>query len=138
MLREHELDQVSGASADGHSWLDDAERMLRSSALHDENYKASYILAYDAARSALTSLLIQQGLRPTSKGGHYCVAQAVIAQFGEGFRLFESMRRRRNEIEYPQMPTEVHVTSTEVGEALKDTRYIIESAQQLIDQIGLF
>ena len=61
----------------------------------------AFVLAYDAARKALSALLTYQGLRPTRKGGHYPVKHAVRAQFGSGFRQFGALRRRRNELEYP-------------------------------------
>lgn len=62
-------------------------------------------LAYDAARKALASILINQGLRPTSSGGHVAVYDAVRAQLdpplGDVFRPFGWMRPLRNDSEYP-------------------------------------
>jgi hypothetical protein len=46
-------------------------------------------------------------LRATSKGGHYAVDLALRAQFGAGFRSFSALRRRRNELEYPENPAEM-------------------------------
>ena len=34
---------------------------------------SAFVLAYDAARYAARALLAQQGLRPTTSGGHYVV-----------------------------------------------------------------
>lgn len=74
----------------------------RSTVERDPN--SAFVLAHDASRQALTALLVEQGLRPTTKGGHYAVEQAVRAQFGPGFRQFGALRRRRNELEYPNGP----------------------------------
>jgi hypothetical protein len=45
------------------------------------NPEAVYSLGYDAARKAATALLANQGLRPTSVGGHLAVVEAMRAQF---------------------------------------------------------
>jgi hypothetical protein len=65
----------------------------------------AYQLLYDGARKALTAVLENQGIRPTSRGGHLAVYEAVVAQLepplGRVLRPFDRMRRRRNEAEYP-------------------------------------
>lgn len=62
-------------------------------------------LAYDAARKALASILINQGIRPTSAGGHVAVFEAVLAQLdpplGDVFKSFRWMRPLCNDSEYP-------------------------------------
>jgi len=98
---------------------------------------SAFVLAYDAARQALTALLAHQGLRPTSKGGHYAVEQAVRAQFGSGFRQFGALRRRRNELEYPERFDD-GATGGEVVEAIMNAELIISAAEELLDQLGQF
>jgi HEPN domain-containing protein len=98
---------------------------------------SAFVLAYDAARQALTALLAHQGLRPTTKGGHYAVEQAARAQFGPGFRQFGALRRRRNELEYPERPDD-DATIEEATEAVNDAQAIITAAEGLLDQLGLF
>jgi hypothetical protein len=98
---------------------------------------SALVLAYDAARQAITGLLAQQGLRPTTKGGHYAVERAARAQFGQGFRQFGALRRRRNELEYPERPGD-DATTDEATEAVDNAEAIIASAQALLDQLGLF
>jgi hypothetical protein len=98
---------------------------------------SAFVLAYDAARQALTGLLAQQGLRPTTKGGHYGLEQAVRAQFGSGFRQFGALRRRRNELEYPERPGD-EASAEEADEAVTNAEGIITAAQGLLDQLGLF
>jgi hypothetical protein len=85
----------------------------------------------------LTSLLAHQGLRPTTKGGHYAVEQAVRAQFGPGFRQVGALRRRRNELEYPERPGD-DATHNEATEAVENAQAILTAAQGLLDQLGLF
>ena len=65
---------------------------------------SAYTLAYDAARFACASLLAQQGLRATSRGGLYAVQQAVIRQFGATFEPHGTMRRRRKRTGIAQFP----------------------------------
>lgn len=98
---------------------------------------SAFVLAYDAARQALTGLLAHQGLRPTTKGGHYAVEQAARAQFGPGFRQFGALRRRRNELEYPERPGD-DATTDEATEAVHHAQAIVTAAEGLLDQLGLF
>jgi hypothetical protein len=138
LLRRRELEHVTGAAADGRPLLRQAKTTAATAATltHADPYSA-YILAYDAARFACTALLAQQGLRPTTDGGHTAVAAAVRAQFGPGFRPFATMRRRRNELEYPHTPGETAATS-EAQQAITDTTAVITAAEQLIDQLTFF
>ena len=77
------------------------------------------------------------GLRPTTRGGHYAVERAVRAQFGPGFRQFGALRRRRNELEYPERPGD-DATQDEAAEAVDSAEAIITASQGLLDQLGLF
>jgi hypothetical protein len=99
------LEVVTGAQANGTPLLEQARRTAATAArlVTDDPY-SSCVLTYDAVRFACIALLAQQGLRATTNGGHYAVEQAVRAQFGEGFRPFGALRRRRNELEYPNTP----------------------------------
>jgi len=98
---------------------------------------SAYVLAYDAARYSATALLARQGLRPTTSGGHYAVELAVRAQFGDGFRAFGAMRRRRNELEYPGGPGET-TTPDEAGTAITDAGRLHRAAQQLLATLPIF
>lgn len=66
--------------------------------------RSAYCLLYDAARFALTAILENQGLRPTERGGHLAVYDAVLAQLdppmGNIIRPFNEMRRIRHSVEY--------------------------------------
>lgn len=132
------MQKLTGEAADGTRLLEKASTTLATARGAIElDPDSAHVLAYDAARQALTALLMHQGLRPTSKGGHYAVEQAVRAQFGQGFRQFGALRRRRNELEYPDRPDD-DATTDEAIEAVDHAAEIIHSATGLLDKLGLF
>lgn len=138
LLSRRELEHVTGAAADGRPLLRQAKTTAATAAtLTAADAYSAYILAYDAARFTCTALLAQQGLRPTTSGGHTAVATAVQAQFGPGFRPFATMRRRRNELEYPHTPGET-ATTDEAQQAITDTTSLITAAEQLLGQLTFF
>lgn len=138
MLASGELQKLTGAAANGERLLEKAAVTLttaRSAVETDPD--SAFVLAYDSARQALTALLAHQGLRATTKGGHYAVEQAVRAQFGPGFRQFGALRRRRNELEYPERPGD-DADQDEASEAIENAESILSAAEGLLDQLGLF
>lgn len=132
------LERVSGAQADGTPLLNQARKTIATAAklIPDDTYSA-YVLSYDAGRFACVALLAQQGLRATTNGGHYAVERAVRAQFGDGFRPFGALRRRRNELEYPHMPSDT-ATADEAREAAETVERLISAAAALLPQIAFF
>jgi hypothetical protein len=87
LLAQRYLERVQGAQADDGSWLAKARQTLDAARLIVQAAPdSSIVLAYDAARQACVALLAQQGLRPTTAGGHKAVDDAVRAQFGAGLR----------------------------------------------------
>ena len=138
MLARQELQPITGAAANGAPWLVKAgETMRTAQSIASSDPNSAYTLAYDAARFACVGLLAQQGLRPTTAGGHYAVQRAVLRQFGGVFDFFAVMRRRRNELEYPEFPDET-VEAREVSEAIAGASIMIEAAHQLLDHLELF
>jgi hypothetical protein len=138
LLAAGHVERVQGAQADGASWLDRAQRGLEAARVLVESAPdSSVILAYDAARQACVALLAQQGLRPTTVGGHYAVEEVIRAQFGPALRAFGGLRRRRNELEYPLYPTEV-ASAAEAAEAIKTAVEIIDAAAHLVPNLGFF
>jgi hypothetical protein len=132
-----EIQHLVGDAAHGEPWLAKAAITLSSARrLVDDDPASAYVLAYDAARQACVGVLAQQGLRPTTSGGHYAVERAVTAQFRDAFAVFGSLRRRRNRIEYPTQLDEV--TVPEVEEAIEAVAAIVEKAGQLLPNLGLF
>ncbi|OBK40314.1 hypothetical protein A5658_22025 [Mycobacterium sp. 1245111.1] len=96
LIRQGHLERISGAAANGQYLLDQAHQRAATAAAIAES---DPVTAYDGVRQAATSLLVQQGLRPKSEGGHIAVVEAVRSQFGESFAYFNAMRRRRNKLE---------------------------------------
>src|SRR6202050_906466 len=138
LLAAGHLERVQGAQAGGTSWLDRARRGLEAAQVLAETAPdSSVVLAYDAARQACVALLAQQGLRPTTAGGHKAVDDAIRAQFGASLRAFGGLRRRRNELEYPDYPTE-KASAGEATEALQTASEIIDAAARLLPNLGFF
>ena len=138
LIANRQLQQVIGGQANGAHLLQKASRTLETSGqIADEDPDSAYVLAYDAARYAGTAILAQQGLRPTTAGGHYAVEVALRAQFGDGFRPFGAMRRRRNELEYPTGPGET-TTHDEAQKAIQDANALLRAARQLLPTLSIF
>ncbi len=132
------LQQIVKAASDGKPLLKRAEQtLLVARAAIEIEPDVAYATAYDAARIAATALLIQQGLRPTSAGGHLAVERALIAQFGQGFREFSTMRRRRNEIEYP-LQFQEQGSAAEADQAIQTAQRFLGTAATLIGELGFF
>src|SRR5215469_13677707 len=93
LLAEGDLQSLIGAAADGAQWLSKARRTLSTATgAAEADPDSAFTLAYDAARFACTALLAQQGLRPTTRGGHYAVEVAVREQFSGKFSQFGALR----------------------------------------------
>lgn len=138
LIANKQLQQVVGGQANGAHLLEKALRTrATASAIADQDPDSAYVLAYDAARYSGTAILAQQGLRPTTSGGHYVVEVALRAQFGDGFRPFGATRRRRNELEYPSGPTGA-TTQEEAHKAIKDAKALLLAAHQLLPTLSIF
>jgi len=138
LVRRGELELVTGAGADGEPLLAQARKTAATAAglIHADAHSA-YVLAYDAARFACNALLTQQALRATTAGGHYAVERAMRAQFGDGFRPFADLRRRRNELEYPRLPSDT-AAEEEADRAVDVAESLIKAASALIGQLAFF
>lgn len=137
-LRAGHLQKITGAAASGEALLEKAARTLGSAkALVETDPDTAYILAYDAARYSGVALLAQQGLRPTTAGGHYAVETVLRAQFGDRYRTFGAMRRRRNELEYPTVPGD-ETPPAEAHSAVSDAEALIEAARRILPALGLY
>lgn len=138
LLARGELQKLIGEAANGQRLLDKAGVTLETArSAIEPDPDSAFVLAYDASRQSLTALLAHQGLRPTTKGGHYAVEQAVRAQFGPGFRQFGALRRRRNELEYPERPGD-DASIHEALEAVDHAAQIMSAARNLLPQLGLY
>jgi hypothetical protein len=100
LIDNRHLQRVAADSDTASSLLASAKRHAASARLTvDGDPEASYSLAYDAARKASTALLVHQGLRPTTAGGHLAVVEIMRAQFPgvPGLTSLDRLRRRRNQ-----------------------------------------
>jgi hypothetical protein len=138
LLAGGELQAVTGAAADGEQWLSKARRtLITATAAARTDPDSAFTLAYDAARFACTALLAQQGLRATTRGGHYAVEVAVRSQFGGTFDRFGGLRRQRNDIEYPVIVA-AWLTSADARSAIALATELTDAAEQLRPHLGLF
>jgi hypothetical protein len=126
-----------------------ADRLLAQARVHvssalkvcDEDPPGGYALAYDGARKALTAILENEGLRPTTRGGHLAVFEAVRAQLdppmGRVIRQFNRMRTRRHDAEYP--PTDSpELTPDDVRDDHATAQNLIDLAARLLDEMSPF
>ncbi len=138
LLAEGELQSLTGAAADGAQWISKARRTLSTAmGAADADPDSAFTLAYDAARFSCTALLARQGLRGTTKGGHYVVEVAVRGQFGATFDRYGGLRRQRNDIEYPVMVA-ARLTPNDAQSAITVATELIDAAEQLLPHLGLF
>jgi hypothetical protein len=140
MLRADELQR-------GPAGRDRADRLLQEAATHlatgrevvDRDPNGAYSLIYDSARKALVALLENEGLRPTSRAGHHGTYLAVRAQLdpplGQALRPFERMRRRRNEIEYPNF-VEPPLTAKDIQEDAQAAESILALVRRVSDEMS--
>lgn len=136
---EHVTPDVDTVSA----LLAAARRHIASASLAKSgDPEGAFALAYDAARKSATALLAQQGLRPTSSGGHIVVVEAMNAQFPgvAGLKSLDRLRRRRNQTEYPDPRNFDRVDVDEVEDAIHVASACVAAAEKLTaaPQLGVF
>ena len=72
------------------------------------------------------------------EGGHVAIIEAVHAQFGEPFRFLNAMRRRRNQLEYPQNPNDVAIDADTAAEAIAYAERTLAAAEQLLPNLTIW
>ena len=142
MLARNELQRVPANREHADNLINQARRHLISAGeVCEHDPEGGYALVYDAARKALTAILENQGLRPTTRGGHIAVGQAVHAQLdrslGEALQPFDRMRRQRHDVEYPPVDGP-RLTPEDVREDLAKTAIIVERGALVLDQMSPF
>jgi len=142
MLDTREVQRVTPNREHADRLVEQARKHLVSAdAVCDVDPPGGYALMYDAARKALTAVLENQGLRPTARGGHLAVYEAVSAQLdpplGATLRPFDRMRRQRHDVEYP--PTDApELTPEDIREDLPKSGEIVALAARVLDQMSPF
>lgn len=138
LLASGDLDAIGKSVSDGSAVMEQAKRRLKvAEAALVIDPDAAYTNAYDAARLAATALLTQQGLRPTTAGGHRAVEEALLAQFGQGFSKFSVLRRRRHELDYPDTSYS-EASDGEAQDALSTARLFVDTAAKILPELGFF
>lgn len=142
LLEARELERVVADRKLADAYLDAARRHLESSRITLEiDPTGSFQIAYDATRKAWVAVLINQGPRPTSRGGHLVIERAMRAQFtpppNDLIGLFGWMRTLRNASEYPSFDK----PAAEAADALKAqdaAARTIAKAAELLDLMPVY
>ena len=142
LLADGELQRVPPNREHADQLFSQARRDLASAELLlDANPKRAYESLYDAARMALTAVLENEGLRPTSRGGHIAPYAAVSAQLdppmGQVLRPFDRMRRTRNRSEYPSFTTP-EVTPENIRADIPIAQSIVDVCESVLDEMSPF
>lgn len=142
MLTRKELERVPASREQADNLLTQASNHLTAAqAIVAIDAIGAYQLLYDAARKALVAVLENQGLRPTSRGGHIAVLEAVSAQLdpplGGTLRPFDRMRRRRNQAEYADLDSP-EIEAEDVANDAPKVEAIIELATRVLDEMSPF
>lgn len=142
LIASGRLERVSADRRLADMYIEEARRHQKSSKLMTEtDPTGSFQLAYDASRKALVAMLINQGLRPTSKGGHIVIEEALRAQLtpprNEIVDGFGWMRGLRNSSEYPSFDRP-SASAEDAVEAQALTAKVIEKSEQLLDAMPVY
>lgn len=143
LIEARHLQQVVSDSDAVDALMASAQRHIASAWLTlEQDPEATYSLAYDAGRKSATALLNQQGLRPTTAGGHLAVIDTIRAQFPgiPGLTSLDRIRRRRNQAEYPDPHSYDPITAEEAKDAITAANSCVSSAKRLLglDELGVF
>jgi hypothetical protein len=142
LVADGELQRVPPSREHADQLLTQARKDLESAELlSGSNPKRAYESLYDAARMALTAVLENQGLRPTSRGGHIAPYAAVAAQLdppmGTVLRPYDRRRRTRNRSEYPSFTTP-EVTAGNITADLPAAKAIVETCEGVLNEMSPF
>ena len=124
---------------------DHAKTLIRKATLHltaSESLLSidgvgAYSLLYEAARKALTALLVNHGFRPTRTGGHRVIpiacADLATSELKPLLNAFDRMRKSRNELAYP--PSEyLDPDPQDVTDDLRKARKIVDECALLVSE----
>jgi hypothetical protein len=144
MLAAGELSKVVASREFADRLLAEARTKLASAdRLSVSDPDTAYDALYGAARKALTAILENQGLRPTTRGGHIAPYEAVRAQLvpppavGRIINPFAHMRLTRNAVDYPSDNTPP-ATTQDVRRDLPAATAIVDLAETVLDQMDVF
>jgi hypothetical protein len=135
-----DLERVSPSDEHAAELLRQARQHLASArSIGDDDPAGAVQLTYDAARKALCAILENQGLRPTSQGGHVAALEAVKAQLdpplGRVLRPVDRLRRQRNDVEYHSRDVPLP-TPEEAKEDIVKAEDILDLGARVLDQMS--
>lgn len=142
LLREGRLQLVDAQPQRAIELVEQAKRHVASSlSLASTDGTGAFQLLYDGARKTMTAPLLAQGLRPAGEGSHAVLSEVLLAQFapphGETLRIFDQLRRLRNNAEYPIGPL-VELSAEEVLKYVPAVNNIIELVEELLPELKEF
>jgi hypothetical protein len=140
MLAARDLERVPPSAEHAAGLLGQARKHVASARrIAEDDPAGAFQLLYDAARKALWAVLENQGLRPTSRGGHIAVFEAVSAQLdppmGKVLRPFDRLRRQRNKAEYPPQDAP-SLTAEDATRDIPKVEDILDLAVRVVDQMN--
>lgn len=115
--------------------IEAADEVINISAL------TAFQIYYDAVHKIFDAILVNQGLRGTSKGGHIALQRAVNAQLvpplGDLIDHFHWMRQLRNAGDYP-VPEKKLADAQDALEAQAVAKNLTANARDLIEQMPVY
>lgn len=137
LIQQGRLTRVTANRDLAESHLAQASIHLTAAAtVRDLDPAGAFTLTYDAARLALVSLLVNQGLKPRGEGAHAVLLEAAIAQLEPPrqteIREFDWMRRLRNDTQYPDIDRP-SANVDDVDQAIPAARAIVDRATRLVE-----
>jgi HEPN domain-containing protein len=141
LIRRARVERLAPSGANARHLVQEARRHLASAEVlaGTDDVSAAFVMAYDAARKALTAILAVQGLRIRSgNGGHAVLLDVARPQFPDHATVlsrFDWLRNLRNATQYPdfQRPT---ATVEDVKAAIPAATQIVDLAETFIAQRG--
>lgn len=142
LLKVGHLQRVPPSKEQATAMLRQARMDVQSArTIQTDNPNGALKLLEDAALSALTAILENQGLRPTTTGGHIAPYDAVKAQLeasaGGILKPFPRIRKRRNEVKYPSI-TSISATPDELTAEATNVLAIIYMAEQVLEHMPVY
>lgn len=138
-LERGELESITGDAANGAFLLGQARLRLDSArTILDTDPVGAFEFAYESVRHTATALLLQQGLRPTSDGGHIAICRAVSAQFGGAFDFLNHLRILRNALEYPRGPGSLDIQASVMAKALDYAEDTLQRSTLLLEELTIW
>lgn len=144
LITQGRLERVAPNQQHAQVLLEQARKAVQSAAVlaTTDDTITAFTAAYDAARKALTAILVNQGLRPgNGEGGHAVLREAVLAQLEPpnqpAVRAFGWMRQIRNSSAYPE-PDGATATGREVSDAIEAAHAIIQVAAKVIPVMPVY